>query len=159
MGSLLAAHILLLQLAGALDSCTYDQDAQREILKAMAAPLPSVVWTTGRDGFGWSEGDRAFTVSYGGCHHLGLSVSVEWPVDEMPTEDEIFRVGEQTAARFFSSTELALLRQAIGAREWTRKILPDGVDYALHVPDHAFYVQTQRSGGALKVTVAWSRTF
>jgi hypothetical protein len=158
MGRILAAHILLLQITAA-NACTYDQDAQHEALMAMASSIPSPVWTPSRDGFRWSEGGHAFSVSYGGCHDLGLRVSVEWPADELPDEEELLRTAEAHAARFWSPTELALLRRAIEAREWTHESGPNGEYYVFHVPDYSVYVHAERLGGASKVSAGWSRNF
>jgi hypothetical protein len=160
MATLLAAPILLLHIAAAGETCTYDQDAQREQLNTWASDLPSVSWMPMEIGFSWTQDDRSYSLTYGGCHHLGHRVSVEWPASELPTESEALRVGKNLAERFWSPVELALLDQSVEGRAWTHEASSNGETFLLRVTDYSeFYVRSERAEHGVRVTIFWSRNF
>ncbi|MBV6412599.1 MAG: hypothetical protein OMOMHJEC_00371 [Xanthomonadales bacterium] len=144
-----------------IGACVYDEADQlaklTELKKSIeGASLNEEAWEvtwTGTDG-------RKYSVSYGGCDHLGHRITVTETNGTLSTKPELFEIWQELADAYWWSGEDVVLKRALEAGQFTSESSASGVRYDVTGTDYAeMYLESRQEGKAVVVTVGWVRTF
>jgi hypothetical protein len=141
------------------DDCVYDQDAQIELLKSIAKSHPDGVIDLREKAITWSSPlTSASSIQYGGCEHLGYSVTKNISTSKSYSESEIFTLAITLANEYWSPSDAAALNAAIAEKSFTKAVLNNST--FIHIPREyysEFYIEQNFTAGY--VTIVWVRNF
>lgn len=157
------AHVLIVGslVSNGIAACTYDEADQLAKLASLHTSIAGssldetsreVTWT-GKDG-------RKYALTYGGCDHLGHSITVTVP-DGIPlTKPELLRFWQALADSYWWSGESAVLKRALDAQQLSSESTGKGVRYDVLGTDYTeMYLESRKDSDALVISVGWVRTF
>ncbi len=139
--------------------CTYDEATQLQRIVSLAQRVNGQVGAGGHS-VRWREGQTTIEVVYGGCDHLGHSVTRETPAAAPMGEAELLALAERMALEQWAPAEAEMLRNALREQRFTRS--QSGAESVLNlsVPDYFEFAITQRHAhGSERVRIHWGRNF
>ena len=155
------AFIIGCLLSNSVGACTYDEANQLAKLAELKNSIVGsslnkeareVAWT-GTDG-------KKYSITYGGCDHLGHRITVTEANGVPATKPELFRIWQELADAYWWTGENVILKRALEASEYTSESSGSGVRYDVVGTDYAeMYLESRQEGAVVVVTVAWVRTF
>ena len=139
--------------------CTYDESVQLKRILSLAQQVNGRIGAGGHS-VRWREGASTFEVIYGGCDHLGHTVTRESPASNALAEPELLIVAMRLAQQQWTADEAAMLRDALREQRYTRSQNDGQIVFNLAVPDYfEFAITQQHAHGVERVSVRWARNF
>ena len=137
------------------DDCMYDQAAQIEFLKSILKSLPGGVLNLKTHTINWtSPTASANSIQYGGCEHLGFSITKNIPKSKKYTEAEVFSLVESLAKEYWSQSDSKALSVAIAERSFSLMTVENSTFF--HIPREyysEFHIEQNFTAGF--VAVRW----
>jgi hypothetical protein len=141
--------------------CTYDQTNQLDKLKSIAATKANSRLIPQRRQVSWIEKDQTeWSLTYGGCAHLGFSVAARRKQALPMKQDEVLRAAVRMATVHWDSQDADALSTAIAAGKFERRTERKVTLYAIAREDYdAFEVEYHFAKGMEQIRIRWLRTF
>lgn len=160
MKSLLLIFVILISATLCYaDDCMYDQDAQIEFLRSITRTHPGGVIDLKEKAITWNSLlASASSIQYGGCEHLGYSVTKNILSSKSYSESEIFALAISLANEYWSPSDAAALNAAVAEKSFTKAVLDNSTFF--HIPREyysEFYIEQNFTAGY--VTIVWVRNF
>ncbi len=141
------------------EDCTYDQSAQIMQLQTIAKQHPGGVIDKESNTIHWgSTANSASSVTYGGCDHLGFTVTKNITPSKKLSEPEVLALAIVLAKEYWELSEAKALVTSVSAKAFTREII-DGSVY-FNIPNEyyfEFYIEHNPLEG--HVSIVWARNF
>jgi hypothetical protein len=148
-------------LSGGVGACTYDEADQLARLRALAQSVHSGHLNESARKVTWvgSVGEE-YSVSYGGCDHLGHEITVANLVKVMPTEPELLEISQKLANEYWQDGEQKLLGKALETGKFTRDISDVRTRFDVTGTHYSeMYVEARQEAGTVVVALGWVRDF
>jgi hypothetical protein len=142
-------------------ACTYDQANQLNKLKRIAAAKANSRLIPAQRQVSWTEKDQThWTISYGGCAHLGFSVTASSKRTVPMKQDEVLEQARRMAFAFWDPPDSDVLSTAIAARKFEQRIEEGGTLYVIPREDYdAFEIEHNFTNGREQIGIRWLRSF
>ena len=157
---LVLGWLSLLVVASEID-CTYDQPHQVAVLREIASRHPGAAVSDATGTVSWTnEAKTEMSVQFGGCHHLGFTVSATRARDIASPEGETFRVAVELAKGYWDNADSNALESATTSRSFTKETTSTGVLYYMeHDSYDEFVVERELLEGHERITIRWLRSY
>lgn len=158
---LMAAAMVAAPVLAADDECTYDQSAQLEKLRKVAAGKANARVDADKRQLTWTGKDQTrWTLVYGGCAHLGFTVTASH-IRERPAKlGEVLQAAVRMASDFWDPADSQELRSAVTDGRFEKRtdgaltrLIISREDYDKFEIEHEFVKPRQH------ITVRWLRSF
>lgn len=157
----LALSLTLLAAEPAPEACTYDQDAQIQVLADLAKRVPGARMDARQKQLSWTgpAGDTRY--SYGGCHDLGTRLTRTTAMATARTEAQVFELAKTLSADYLSANAnsagaVAALLGALTESRYTRHTEGDTTTYRVDHPEYIELSLTHRyAEGVDRVEIHW----
>lgn len=142
-------------------ACSYDQERQIVVLRNIAQRFKGSIFNESEKTVSWADAQgKEMRVTYGGCDHLGFTISsAEKRRSELKT-GEVFERATVLATDFWDKADAHDLKTALESRAFTVETNHGVTRYWLkHELYDQFTIEHSYSDGRDRVTIFWSRTF
>ena len=137
----------------------YDQEAQNELIESIAKSHPGGVIDLSTRTITWSSPSAsASSIQYGGCEHLGFSITKNIQKSKNYTEAEVFSLAESLAKEYWSQSDSKAFSVAIAEKSFLLMKLESSTFF--HIPREyysEFYIEQNFLAGY--VTISWVRNY
>jgi hypothetical protein len=157
----IVAIVLALPAHGSENDCTYDQANQLQKLQGIAATKANSRLIEAPRQVIWTGNDRTkWTLTYGGCAHLGFSVTSSRTRARPSKQDEVLQTAVQMAEEFWDPIDAEELRAAIVGRTYERHTAGTATVISIPRQDYDVFEVEHKYGKQIEqITVRWSRSF
>jgi hypothetical protein len=137
----------------------YDWANQTKVLKAIIKSHPGGVLDKKTNTITWrSSSASATSVQYGGCQHLGFSVTKNISKSKHYSEPEIFSLAISLANEYWRPADAVALTTSISDRTFTNSAVGNSTFFLIPREDYdEFYIEQNFEDGY--VTIFWSFSF
>ncbi len=144
-----------------VDECTYDQAAQIEKLRKVAAGKPNARVVEAKRQVTWLGKDQTrWTLVYGGCAHLGFSVTSSRMRNQPAKQGEVLRAAVKMAAEFWDSSDAQKLQAAVAGEHFEKRTDGAATRYIISRDDYEeFEVEHVFEKRKESISVHWLRNF
>jgi hypothetical protein len=142
-------------------ACTYDQANQLNKLKRIAAAKANSRLIPAQRQVSWTEKDQThWTISYGGCAHIGFSVTASRKRAVPMKQDAVLQQAARMAKAFWDPPDADALSAAIAAGKFEKRIAQGSTLYVIPREDYdAFEIEHGFAKGRERISIRWLRSF
>ena len=141
------------------DDCTYDQEAQIELLKSIVKSHPGGVLNAKEKIISCSTPSAsASSVQYGGCEHLVFTITKNISHSKKLSETEVFVLAGALAREYWAPNDALALSNSITEKTLSKDIMEDSTYY--NIPSefyYSFFIEHNSQKGY--VSIEWGRNF
>jgi hypothetical protein len=158
---LLTAMTLASPAYASVDECTYDQAAQLEKLRKVAAGKPNARVVDTKRQVTWIGKDQThWTLVYGGCAHFGFSVTSTRMRNQPAKQGEMLQTAVEMAAEFWDPADAQVLRSAVSSERFEKRTDGAATRYLISREDYdGFEIEHEFGKRKERITVRWLRSF
>ena len=142
-------------------ACTYNEQDQIKKLRQLSESVEGSVLNEATRELAWTGTDKKeYSVTYGGCDHLGHRIQVKTLAGQRPTERELFDTAIGLAAQYWWGGEGRLLKEALEHDRYVVERSESRIRYDLTGTDYAeLYIESWQDGAATLISLGWVRDF